>query len=119
MAAAEWLKGRDRTEESVPKISALSGGLLAAALDACPIGLSIQNEEGRVIAANAVGRVLAASLARLPRPAGTLADREGTAIRRQLQSFRHEGRDFTLTALLDLHQDMAAQRELLRLAYID
>jgi diguanylate cyclase (GGDEF)-like protein len=119
MAAAEWLKGRDKTEEGVPKISALSGSLLAAALDACPVGLSIQDEEGRVIAANAVGRVMAASLARLPRPAGAPADREGSAIRRQLQSFRHEGRDFTLTALLDLHQDVAAQRELLRLAYFD
>ena len=98
----------------------VSSDLLAAALEACPVGLSIQNSEGQLIAANTAARTLLSSLAgSSPAEAAPLGREAGSFMRGHVQSFQHDGGNYTLTCLLDLQDQMDAQQELLRLAYID
>ena len=110
-------------EQASPFAGPLRSALLAAALDACPVGLCIQDADGRTVAANP------AAHARLPSLAANDAAASPDGIRdpylaedsldADTQSFRHEGRDFVLTSFLNGNKERDAQRELLRLAYID
>src|SRR5919205_3485449 len=89
----------------------LPEGLITAAVEACPVGFAISDADGRLIHANPAARALNPDAA-----PGHVLDQ---AISARPQPFSWQGRQFVVTPYLDLSEQSHAQRELLKLAYID
>ena len=94
------------SERETPGLDRLPQGLLAAAVEACPVGLSIRDGGGRIVAANSAA-------------AQAFASGDNAAETSPRVSFDWDGRAWTVTPSVDRAEQDEAQRRLLKLAYID